>query len=125
MGALSMKIGADYSSVYPLTPILPWSQPKDYDLYRKRFLWRFSFIRLRRLCLAILAFLLFFREPITRNDHAGIVWLPDQQPELSAQLTLINNFIQRVLDDALSAEELKFRDDLAHDGFVDIGFDSA
>jgi hypothetical protein len=29
MSALRMEIGADYSSVYPLTPILPWSQPKD------------------------------------------------------------------------------------------------
>jgi hypothetical protein len=33
-------------------------------------------------------------------------WLPDQQPELNAQLTLINDFVQRVLDDAFGAEEL-------------------
>jgi hypothetical protein len=38
-----------------------------YDLYRKRFLWRFSFMRLRRLCLAIFAFLLFLSEPIFKR----------------------------------------------------------
>ena len=50
-----------------------------YDLYRKRFLCRFSFIRLRRLCLAIFAFLLFFSEPIMTNQ----CWydlIPDQPP---------------------------------------------
>jgi len=35
-----------------------------YNLYRSRFLCRCAFMRLRRLCLAIFAFLRFFREPI-------------------------------------------------------------
>ena len=35
-----------------------------YNLYRSRFLWRCAFMRLRRLCLAIFAFLRFLSEPI-------------------------------------------------------------
>jgi hypothetical protein len=35
-----------------------------YNLYRNRFLCRCAFMRLRRLCLAIFAFLLFLSEPI-------------------------------------------------------------
>jgi hypothetical protein len=39
-------------------------QNAAYNLYRNRFLCRCAFMRLRRLCLAIFAFLLFLSEPI-------------------------------------------------------------
>src|SRR5947208_17059284 len=49
---------------------------RRYDLQRRRFLWRFSFIRLRRLCLEIFALRLFLREPMAgevccRRGEAG------------------------------------------------------
>ena len=47
------------------------NERKSYALYRKRFLWRFARMRLRRLCFEIFALRLFFREPIT-NLHSAV-----------------------------------------------------
>jgi hypothetical protein len=65
----------DSSRVKPCTQhSRPWpNEWKSYDLYRKRFLWRFARIRLRRLCFEIFALRLFFREPIYRGICAGDV----------------------------------------------------
>jgi hypothetical protein len=50
----------------------PLPNESDYDLYRKRFLWRFARIRLRRLCFEIFALRLFLREPIINFQPAVV-----------------------------------------------------
>jgi hypothetical protein len=63
-------------------------------LYRKRFLWRFSFIRFLRLCLAIFVLRLFLREPM-RNKLKGDLRGVGEKQE-SAAGAMLNRKILRI-----------------------------
>src|SRR5207253_5813891 len=61
-----------------------------YALYRSRFLCRFAFMRLRRLCFAIFAFRLFLREPI-RFLNSRVRIQPSDALQCNSVLTLLGN----------------------------------
>ncbi len=72
-----------------------------------RFLWRLARSCLRRLCLLIFAFRLFFKDPIKLVSNGR---------------RSIYNFVERILNDSLCARRLELRNQLAHDVFVNDRF---
>src|SRR5437899_13036636 len=64
MGVVPHFVEDDPLQVLSCSRAVPAAQQPRYALYRRRFLCRFAFMRLRRLCLAIFALRFFLSEPI-------------------------------------------------------------
>src|SRR5947199_8991976 len=64
VGVVPHLVGDDPLQVLSCSRAVPAAQQPRYALYRRRFLCRFAFMRLRRLCLAIFALRFFLSEPI-------------------------------------------------------------
>src|SRR2546430_17378198 len=78
-----------------------------YALYRSRFLCRFAFMRLRRLCFAIFAFRLFLREPI-RFLNSRVRIQPSDALQCNSVLTLLGNITS--LNFHLASPSTRFQD---------------
>src|SRR2546430_153512 len=77
-----------------------------YALYRSRFLCRFAFMRLRRLCFAIFAFRLFLREPI-RFSNSRVPIQPSDALQCNPVLTLLGNITSLIFH--LASTETHFQ----------------